>query len=127
MQIRSQDLAATLLAAFVVAVTLAVTQAWNWPLLTDARAGMIAVTVAGFGMCALASAGMKAAPGPPAFMFASGALGVIALALVVYGLIVGTQTALVVLAAMVVALWFISTVRHMFATEFPPSGEPSVG
>jgi hypothetical protein len=106
---------ATLLAALVLGVLLALTQAWSWPLLGDYRAGVVALTILGFAMC---SVGLQVAEGgaaesfkrPP--MIACSVLGTVALALVVAGLIWATQALFVALGSVLLALWLVTTIDH---------------
>jgi hypothetical protein len=115
MQLTWRDGAATVLAALVVIVLVAVTQAWSWPLLGDYRSGVIALTILGFAMC---SVGLQVAEGtaaesfrrPP--MILGSVLGVAALVLVVTGLIFATGALFVALAIVVLALWFLTTLDH---------------
>jgi hypothetical protein len=115
MQLTWRDGAATILAALVVTVLVAVTQAWAWPLLGDYRSGVIALTILGFTMCTV---GFRAADAPAfkqPFMIIGSVLGVVALALVVFGLIFATQALFVALAITLLALWIVTTVDHTVA------------
>jgi hypothetical protein len=118
MTLRWNDALNTVLAAGAVAVTAEVTQGWSWPLLSGYRAGVIALTLIGFGMCAVggyAYDSMKFGP----YAVGAGALGVTALGLVIYGLIAATETAVVALAAVIVALWVVTTIRHALIPSEP--------
>jgi hypothetical protein len=118
MQLTWRDGAATVLAALVVAVLAAVTQAWSWPLLGDYRSGVIALTILGFAMCAV---GLQVAEGSAGesfkrpLMVLGSALGVAALTLVITGLIFATGTLFVALAIVILALWFVTTIDHALA------------
>lgn len=75
MRLTWRDGAATTMAGLVLAILLAATQAWSWPLLGDFRAGVVALAIVGFAMC---SVGMVAGPSEfrhPLVILASG-LGV---------------------------------------------------
>jgi hypothetical protein len=115
MQLTLRDGAATVLAALVIAVLLAVTQAWSWPLLGDYRSGVVALTILGFTMCTV---GLQVVPGQAAesfrrpLMIAGSVLGVTALVLVVAGLIFATEALFVALAFVLLALWVATTVDH---------------
>ena len=119
MQLTWRDGAATVLAALVVTVMLAVTQAWSWPLLGDYRSGVIALTILGFAMC---SAGLQVAEGNAAtsfkrpLMVVGSVLGIAALALVITGLIFATGALFVALAIVILALWFVTTMDHAVST-----------
>lgn len=110
MRLTLRDGATTVLAAFAILVTLAVTQAWSWPLLGGYRAGVIALTIIGLGMCTVGGVGSKAPSAP--FVAIVSLLGVAALTLIIVGLIVGTEALFVALAAVLVAMWFVTTVDH---------------
>jgi hypothetical protein len=113
MQLTWRDGAATVLAALVVAVMLALTQAWSWPLLGDYRAGVVALTIIGFGMCATGAGAMQASAFRQPFTIVASLLGVVALGLVVLGLIYATQTLFVALGITLLALWVVTTVDHV--------------
>jgi hypothetical protein len=124
MQLTWRDGATTILAALAVAVLLAVTQAWSWPLLGDYRQGVIALTILGFTMCAV---GLQVTPGAAAesfqrpLMILGVVLGVTALALIVTGLIFATEALFVALAIVVLAQWLVSTIDHALpATQHRP-------
>src|SRR5690242_13529845 len=55
MRLTGKDFIGTLLAAAAILVALDVTNAWGWPVINGYRAGVIALTVIGFGMCSAAS------------------------------------------------------------------------
>ena len=112
MRFTTKDVIGTLLAGVAVLVALAVTNGWGWPLLGDYRAGTIALGVIGFGMCAAASNLGKADVTHPLVAIAT-VLGLAALGLLVGGLIWATAPLFVGLALVIVALWFVSTVRHL--------------
>jgi hypothetical protein len=112
MRFTAKDLVGTLLAGAAVAVTLAVTNAWGWPLLADYRAGAVALAVIGFGMCAAAS-DYSTVHGPDPLVIVAGILGVAALGLMIAALVWATATLFVWFAATIIALWLIATVRHL--------------
>jgi hypothetical protein len=116
MRLTYRDVITTTLAGAVVAVTLAVTQGWDWALLGTPRAGVLALGLLGIAMC---SVGTRAADMATAeelrrhpAMIAGTVFGAIALVLLVVGLIVGTEAWLVALALDLMVLWLIATVRH---------------
>ena len=117
MRFTSKDLVGTALAAGAVVVALAVTSRWGWPLLGDFRAGTIALALIGFAMCGTASDYSTVRPSHPLVMLAT-VLGVAALGLIIAGLIWATVELFFWLAAVIVALWFVTTVRHLIT---PPN------
>jgi len=104
-----------------VAIALAVTNGWGWPLLGDYRAGTIALAVVGFAMCSAASDYSTVRWSHP-LVVVSAILGVAALGLMIGGLIWATATLFVCFAVVIVALWFVTTVRHLIT---PPQYRPA--
>jgi len=123
MRLTWKDGISTVFAAVAVVVALAVTNAWGWPLLGDYRAGTVALTLVGFGMCASGTAIGKASWANP-FVVIATLLGVAALVLIVGGLIYATKPLFVALAATIVALWFVSTLRHLVEGTSDAPGHP---
>lgn len=112
MQLTWRDGAATILAALVVAVMLALTQAWSWPLLGDYRAGVVTLTILGFTMCSVGLRATDASAFKQPFMVVGSVLGVVALGLVISGLIFATQALFVALAITLLTLWIVTTADH---------------
>jgi len=125
MKLTYRDAITTVLATLVVAVTVAVTQGWEWPLLGSARAGIVAVGILGIAMCSIGTRSEDMAtkeafshhPG----MIVGSALGAVALLLLIAGLIVGTETMLITISGVLVLLWAVATIRHA-ATSTAPIG-----
>lgn len=112
MRLTWRDGLTTALAVLVVLVTLAATQDWEWPLLGSERSAIAVLGVLGYAMC-------HSAGTPNAFLSMRGgyrtlasALGVAALLVFVAGLIWPSETWIVLLAADILLLWVIATVRH---------------
>lgn len=126
MRLTYRDAIATVLVAAVVAVTLAVTQGWDWPRLGSVKAGIVAVGVLGYAGCMAGTrtrdmasvAVLKEHPG----MIVGSILGALTLALFVGGLIAGTEAWLIALSVTLVVLWFVATARHAFTREPAPGG-----
>lgn len=125
MKVTYRDAITTVLAALVVAVTLAVTEGWAWPMLGSTRAGIVAVGILGVAMCSIGTRSEDMAtrdafvhhPG----MIVGSVLGTVALVLLIAGLIAGTEALLIILAADLVLLWAVATIRHA-ATRPTPIG-----
>jgi len=125
MKMTYRDAITTVLAAMVVAITLAVTQGWAWPMLGSTRAGIVAVGILGVAMCSVGTRSEDMAtkdafvhhPG----MIVGSTLGAVALVLLIAGLIAGTEALLIVLAGDLVLLWAVATIRHA-ATGLAPIG-----
>ena len=128
MKVTYRDAITTVLAALVVAVTLAVTEGWAWPMLGSTRAGIVAVGILGVAMCSIGTRSEDMAT-RDAFVHHPGmivgsvgsALGTVALVLLIAGLIAGTEALLIVLAGDLVLLWAVATIRHA-ATRPTPIG-----
>jgi len=119
-----KDGVGTMLMAGVVALTLAVIYGWGWPLLNDARAGVIGVTILGFASCQLvARIGPETRWTSPLFVLTV-ILGIAALVLVIAGLLLNSVPVLVYLTTIVVAMWLVTTIRHL--VEVGPAGRPAI-
>jgi hypothetical protein len=111
MRLTWRDGVATVLAGLVVAVALAVTRSWDWPLLGSYRAGVAALGVIGWSMCILGGPRTASSFKGPFVVFAS-ALGGLALVLVIVGLVTGTQGPFIWLAVDIEVLWATTTLHH---------------
>lgn len=107
-----RDAAATGLAAAVLAVYAANIFGWNVPLVGDTRLAVLAIGIVGLGMC-IAAADPNVFTARTAYTVAASALGVLALALVVVGLITGWALVLTALVAVTALLYVMATVRHL--------------
>ena len=125
MRLTYKDAVGGALALIAVLVALDLTNAWGWPLLGDYRAGVIALAVIGFGMCAWASDYSTIGRTDPLVVIA-GMLGIAALALLVAGLIWATAQLMVWFAIVIVSLWLVSTVRHLIAHARPTPARPAL-
>jgi hypothetical protein len=111
MRLTWRDGVATVLAGLVVAVALAVTRSWDWPLLGPYRAGVAALGAIGWSMCILGGPRTASSFKGPFVVFAS-ALGGLALLLVIVGLVTGTQGPFIWLAVDIEVLWATTTLHH---------------
>lgn len=107
-----RDGAATMLAALVVAVLLALTQGWSWPLLGDYRAGVVALAAIGFVMCSVGLRANGVDDFKQPLMIVASVLGVGTLGLIVLGVIFATEAIFIGLGIMLLALWVLTTVDH---------------
>ena len=112
MSFTSRDFVGTLLAGAAVLVGAAVFDDWGWPLLGDYRSGTVALAVIGVAMCSAGSDYSTVRWSQPLVVLAS-ALGLVALALIVAGLIWATAVIFFWLVAVIVTLWMTTTVRHL--------------
>lgn len=114
-----RDGVGTLLVAAAVAVMLSVIYDWNWPLISDARAGVIALFVLSYPSCLVAQAparlaaaiGRDAAWGP--FLVLASVLGAVALVLMVAGVIFNSVIVLIWTAIVVVGIWVVTAAHHL--------------
>lgn len=112
-----RDAVTSVLAAAVVAIGLAVTNDWGWPLLGSARAGSLAVGFVGIAMCTTAGSGraiendMK----DRGVQVLAG-LGSLALVLMILGVITGSEVLFMALVIVTAGMWLMSTIRHAAAS-----------
>jgi len=116
MKLTYRDAITTALAGLVVAVTLAVTQGWSWPMFGSPRTGILAVGILGVAMCSIGTRSEDMATKGeflhhPGMVFGS-VLGGVTLVLLIAGLIAGTEGLLIVIAGALVLLWAVATIRH---------------
>jgi len=119
-----RDGVGTLLIAGAVAVALAVTSGWAWPLLGDARAGVIGVTILSFASCQLVARIGPESRWTNPFLVLTSILGIAALGLVIGGLFLNSMQVLVYLTSVVVAMWLVATIHHL--VEVGPADRPAI-
>jgi hypothetical protein len=122
MRLTWKDFAATVLVAASTVATVAVIQAWGWPLLGSVRAGTAVVFLIGMAGCMLSGAGDAIAQkkGGAGVAVAS-VLGIAALVFAAIGLIAGSEWALIALAITNGALWLETTARHLIVGQPMPA------
>jgi hypothetical protein len=106
---------ATVMTGVGLILALSVTQGWNWPLLGDARAGIIALGVVGFGACITSSWSATAFSMTGPFAFVSNVAGMVLLGAGVIGLFANALPDLVVMMGATFVLWLVATVRRLVA------------
>lgn len=121
----SREIRATLLAAVGLTLALSVVQGWGWPWLGDARAGIIALGIAGFAACTTSNANATTFSIRDPFVIAAIAVGIVVLAAGVIGLFANTVTYLVVMMVATTALWVIATIRHLVESAAHTTLAPS--
>ncbi|HSX01457.1 MAG TPA: hypothetical protein VLF67_04410 [Candidatus Saccharimonas sp.] len=103
-----KDAVTTVLAAGTGLLVYAKSQNWSsW--LTGPRLGILVLGAIGVAMCATGSISMTSGSGWSIILSVMGGL---ALVLIVAGLITGSALAFYALAADILALWLLATVRH---------------
>ena len=123
-----RDGIATILVAAGVAVTSSLVNAWAWPLIGDARAGVVAVFILGFAACVVGGGpawifsamreGRMRGPGEiwSPFFIVAAALGALAFALMFADLFINDVSLLIWATVSVVAIWLVTTTRHALET-----------
>src|SRR5690242_9511094 len=112
MRLTWRDALGTLITAAGILAALSTLQGWNWPLLADARAGVIALLVMSLVVCPLGFAN----PGPafykdPFVLIAMG-VGSAILILGVIGLFGQPATYLPWMIGLTMANWLVTTIHH---------------
>ena len=104
-----RDAAVTALAALAILVYLANAGGWSVPLLDQNRWAVGALALLGVAMCATGArvGGPWTSP-----MIVLGAVGFVAFALIVVGLVTASQAALTSLLVVLLVLWTGATIRH---------------
>ncbi len=112
MRLTWRDGATTILAGAAVAITVAVTQEWDWPLLGSVTAGIVVLGAVGWAMCILGGRSTTEWSMKNPFTVTMAVLGSVALVLIVIGLFSGSETVLVSLAVVTIVMWMASTTAH---------------
>ncbi len=108
-----KEVVATLFTAAGLTLALSVVQGWNWPLLGDARAGIIALAVVGFGACVTSGSAARSLEIKDPFVIAAIVAGAVLLVAGVVGLFVNAMPYLVVMMIATVVIWLVATTRHL--------------
>lgn len=120
-----KEVGATVITAAALTLALSVTQGWNWPLLGDARAGIIALGVVGLGACIVGgSAATSFSMKDPFVIAAIVTVGVLSGAVVI-GLFVNTLPYLIVAMVATFGLWLVATARHLMEGGANPRFAPT--
>ncbi len=117
MRLSWRDVVNAVLAAGVLLVGMAVSNEWGWPLLGSARAGSLAVGFLGIAMCIASGSGRAIESemqdrGVRVLM----GLGGLALALMIVGVITGSELVFLALVIDTLGMWLMSTIRHASAS-----------
>jgi hypothetical protein len=113
MGITWRDGVATVLAAAVAFVGLAVTNEWGWPMLGSFRAGTLVVGILGLAMCITGGSGSAVEAGMQdrgVRMLAW--LGGFSFVLIAAGLITGSELVFMALVIVTLGMWLMATIRH---------------
>jgi len=119
-----RDGVATVLAGAVAVVALAVTGEWGWAMLGSYRTGSLVVGLLGIGMCITSGSGaaMEAGlqegnRGVKVLAF----LGGLAFALMILGIVVGSEALFMALTIDTLGMWLMATIRHATAGAGSPA------
>jgi hypothetical protein len=112
MRLSWKDGAATAVGALVVAMVLAVTRGWGWPLLGSERIGVLLLATVGLVMCALG--GLSETGTPPTFAGrpVSGLLHVAVGVLLVVGLAAPSRWTVFAMGGVILGQWLVSSIAH---------------
>jgi hypothetical protein len=94
----------------MVYVYYALSKGMDLPLIGSVRGGIIALAVVGIFLCAFGFSNIPDWSNP--WIIAASLLGVLAIIAIVLGLITASQSVMLFLTVTLVALWFVTTLRH---------------
>ncbi|TMD14761.1 MAG: hypothetical protein E6I96_08670 [Chloroflexi bacterium] len=120
-----RDVWATILTAVGLTLALSVTQGWTWPLLGDARAGIIALGVVGLAVCGSSGWAAIGFSAKDPLMITAIFAGVVLLVAGVIGLFANTMPYLVVMMVATAAIWLVATTRHLVEGGFDARPVPT--
>jgi hypothetical protein len=118
-----RELRAFVLTAVGLTLAFSVTQGWGWPLLSDARAGIIVLGVAGIAVCGTSSWAAQKFSWTNPFLLVATAAGIVLLGAGVIGLFANRMEYLVVMMVATLVIWLVATVRHI--VEATPGQRPA--
>lgn len=107
-----KDLISTIGAILVALIYYANAKGMDLAIISSTRGTIAALLIVGFAMCALGAKIPEGGMGSPMMILMS-TLGGVALLLAVIGLITGNKSFVVILAALTLIMWVISTIRHI--------------
>ena len=120
-----KEVGATLITAVALTLALSVTQGWSWPLLSDARAGIIALAVVGLGACTVGGSAATSFSMKDPFVIAAIVAGIVLFGAGVIGLFANTLPYLVVMMVATFGLWLVATTRHLVEGGANPRFAPT--
>jgi hypothetical protein len=119
-----RELRAFVLTAVGLTLAFSVTQGWGWPLLSDARAGIIVLGVVGMAVCGTSSWAVQKVSWTNPFLLLATVAGIVLLGAGVIGLFANRIECLVVMMVATVVIWLVATVRHV--VEATPGQKPAL-
>ena len=118
MSLTGKDIVTTLLAVATFGLYYAMGRGIDLPVITGVRGAVLVMGAIGIMMCAMSGYTPTQTSGSNPFIVVASALGIASLFLIAYGLITGAKMALLLLTVAILALWVVSTFRHIIT----PSG-----
>ena len=117
MRLTWRDGVSTVLVGACGLIFLAVTDEWGWPLLSDFQAGAAALLVVGLAACIVGGSNMTTFDTGDPMVIGASTVGFFALAVGIYGIISGSETAFAILAVTIAVLWAVGTIHHALEDE----------
>jgi hypothetical protein len=114
-----RDAAGTALVVFAIAVAASVVYGWHWPLVADARAGVIALFILSYPSCLVAQAPRRMASAMrhetswSPFVLVATVLGALAVLLMIANLLLNSAAVLVGMTIVVAAIWVVTTAHRV--------------
>ena len=112
MRLTWRDALATLITAAGILAAVSTLQGWGWPLLADARAGVITLLVMALVVCPLGLGSPAPSFYKDPFILAAMALGSAILVLGMIGLFATPATYLSWMIGLTAANWLVATIHH---------------
>ena len=111
MSLTYKDAVATVITAGVVVLSYAKLKEYDWPLLGSWRLATLALLILGLGTCIFVGSNITAIKG--GWMNAGAAVGGLAMALAILGLIFNNKIMFILLSVSIIALWALTTIHHI--------------
>ena len=118
-----RELRAFVLMAVGLTLAFSVTQGWGWPLLSDARAGILVLGITGMAVCGTSGWAAEKVSWTNPFILLATVAGIVLLGAGVIGLFANRIEYLVVMMAATAVIWLVATVRHL--VEAVPGQRPA--
>ena len=113
MRLTARDFVGTMLVGVGLLAALAALQGWGWPLLGDARAGVVVLLGMSVLVCPLGMGPASATWYKNPFVLTAAALGTATLVLGIIGLFGGAADVLVWMMGLTVGSWIVTTAHHL--------------
>ncbi len=117
MRLSWRDGVSALLVGVCGVIFLAVSDGWGWPLLDDYQAGAAALLVVGLAACIVGGSNMTSFDTGDSMVLGASTLGFFALAVGIWGIVSGSETAFAILTIVIAMLWVVATIHHALADE----------